>query len=409
MEVFALPAIWLTDALGLPINLGYLSFYLANAFLLVTLVLAWRVFATWWHSRHIFYLFLYVYLLLFGIIGYQATVQIGFFWIYSVLWVLVALIITFRLQQKKPLAKEAARMFTGFTVIGAIICIALPASYAAYHVTLQNHIDLTLSAQAAKQRTNLVDLSEVTRAKVQELALDAEIVAKVRAAEFESLPIFLQNKMVDKELQFITITDIYGEVLARAAKPGVVGDNIFEKSSWSVPLYVTETPVYGIAYNEVGIPTIVAAEPILSSSSPIAYILAGRFINQDYITASGKKEGINLAVVSENGTVIAYSPDTTLAAALQSSDFSNQLSELSTANGNLGAKVDTGEASYILHAISLATLNPQQGLVIATADIDPNPEMINRIGNSIGIVGIGLLLVWLTLRRLARRPTKSHA
>jgi hypothetical protein len=298
----ALPAHWLATVVGLPADIGYWSTGVASAFVLIALGCALLAFYTWLHRRQFFFLLAYIVLLGVGGIGFWTILHYQAAWLYAIFLILIGADLFGRLIVAPTTPTPARRVLIFWSIFTVLVAICTPLAIREHALRVRNSANQQLTTALTAELDTLSGIVKKASEQAETLAGDASIQAALQQNSAPATVALLQQKLVENGLQFLTLTNATGVVLGRAQEPLLYGDILPDPVGlpWLSTAY-EGTSTKGIGWNEHGLPVMVAAEPIRKNEQITGMVVAGYFLDQNFLQTEKKRTGTAFALAMYGG------------------------------------------------------------------------------------------------------------
>lgn len=406
-HIFALPVQWLATLLALPESLRYINFYLANLFFLTALALGWWSFYLWHKNRQHFYLALYVFILCLGVVGYFATVLYSYAWIYAIVAIVAGIQTVWRLARSAQAPPRIRKLLHHFLIIGVVISIGLPVVYSLHHQIVLSRIRTDATGQLDQHVIQLDQRTRDAEDAAHSFATDQVTAKDLQTSQFTQLTVEMQSRMLEKGLQFVTITNALGTVVSRAQQPTAVGDNLFEQLPWLASAYAKDT-VAGLAFNERGLPVVAAAEPVIQNGLLVGVVLTGFSLNDQYAISESGRVHQGLAIGSAQGIVATSANSARQQQLLSSAALSDTVRSTANTATTFSRVFQLNSDQFLVASRNLPTLTEGRNVVLVAARQDITSHWLTAVDAAIVLLGGIAVVVSLVssrdlLARLRRR------
>lgn len=322
------------------IPLAIINSLIANLLVLVVLIIGWYVLTAWRHSRYLFFLALYLFLIVSSLVGYLAVLYLNKGWIIGSVTILVVIFFWPWVAHKIKLPKNNRFWFSIFIIVALISAIA--SSLGVYYWrNYQSNQQYSWIDKNINQQINQLNNQE-QQAKIQIVGIshDQQLASALISKNRPSLNKILANEYQNRNLSFLILADSQGTVLMRLHYPQLIGDNLFQTLPWTAQ--VKKSSFQTIENDEQGNPVIAAAISWKLSSGDLYYLIGGYELNQDYLRANFQDPSSGI-LLKEGNYSSSYSSQASIEMVLDSQSLTQYINAQSKSNWYLNIQTPTAD------------------------------------------------------------------
>lgn len=327
-----------------------LAAYIVGSILVVAgSLLSWQCAFIWLQQRYLFFAVAYLLVLAAVAIGYRATTELAEGWIIGLVGLLIFITVSWYLHR----FFRPTKFYIRVQAIYLLCCVALMSTIfwqSNQLVRAKNNND---SAEILQETTSLQTKvantqSELSK-KISSLGAKSTLLNLLDGSQNALLQAELAKEQKEQGLDFLTVVDPSGSVLARSTQATQHSDHLVDSLAW----FKFGTTQSGVTLNENNAPILLTTGALGSD-----WLLGGVILDQSRLSNWNLPKGASLALIYPNGVLSQNSSDSQTQLLLKSKDFFALLPTLLPVSSTVQA-LQSDSQQYLFTALSLASPEAQ--------------------------------------------------
>jgi hypothetical protein len=314
------------------IPLAIIHSLIANLLVLVVLIIGWYVLTAWRHSRYLFFLALYLFLIIGSLVGYLAVLYLSKGLVIGSIAILIVLFCWPWAARKIKLPKNNRFWFSIFIIVALISAVASSVGIYYWRNYQANQQYILIDKNINQQIDQLGNQEQQAKTQILGISHDQQLASALANKDRPALNKLLTNEYQNRGLSFLILTDNQGTVLMRLHYPQLLGDDLFQTLPWTTQ--VKNSNFQAINNDEQGSPVIAAAISWKLSSGDLYYLIGGYELNQDYLRANFQDPSSGI-LLKEGNYLSSYSSNPKIKMVLDSQSLTQYLNTQTQANPRL--------------------------------------------------------------------------
>jgi len=321
-------------------------------YILSILGLAWRSWVSWRVHHHLFYLMLYLFLLGAALIGGYALVILPPAAIIGLL--IIVAIYTGLLQPRSVHTLHLNPWLWRYTILGSLVVVILSgtALTGLYYRQVRAERLTQTAIDALSATTN--QLQTALSSDAPTLSSDAVNLLTSNLSSGQETA-GLENFLPTHKLDFATLLDVNGTVLARSLSGSSNGDNLFQEYSWlgSSDHQIKTT---GFVTMENGLPAVIILLPLENKEHQVGFLYAGKYLSSSNLGNLSLSNTEGWAFLSSAG-VISHTGPSDISTLLTSTSFDQEATHYLSERQTFEHELTYQNKNYAISGTTLATLD----------------------------------------------------